>query len=81
MNDPKQDQMQAAAEKLSAPQDPEEIRAAVVARLLRISRSPRAESAQSLQPTPEAGQSRAARLRRKQRILLRKTKRPGAPSP
>jgi hypothetical protein len=35
-----------------------------------------------LQPTPEAAKSRTARLRRKQRILIQKSKRRGgAPSP
>lgn len=82
MSDSKRDPTQASAEKLSAPQDLEEIRAALVTRLFQLSRSPRAKPSESLQPTPEAAKSRTARLRRKQRLLMQKSKRRGgAPSP
>jgi hypothetical protein len=77
MSDPKREQPKAFPGKLSAPKDPEEIRAAVVTRLLQISRSPRPKSSECLQPTPEAAQSRTARLRRKQRVLIQKSKRLG----
>jgi hypothetical protein len=57
----------------------EEARAAVVARLSRIQQNPtRLKPNPSLQPTPEAAKSRITRLRRKQRMLLKKSKR--APS-
>jgi hypothetical protein len=81
MTDSNRDQTQASAGKLSVPQDPEEIRAAVVTRLLQISRSPRANPSECLQPTPEAAKSRRARLRRKQRILIQKSKRRGGAPP
>jgi hypothetical protein len=51
-------------------------RAALDARLTRIKQHPtRLKPNPSLQPTPEAAKSRITRLRRKQRILLRKSKR------
>lgn len=54
----------------------DEARAALVARLSQIFQAPaRQKSARSLQPTPEAAQSRLARLRRKQRMLIQKSKR------
>jgi hypothetical protein len=61
-----------AAEKSGA----EQARAAVVARLARLHRKPvRVKPSQSLQPTPEAAKSRFTRLRRKERILIQKSKR------
>jgi hypothetical protein len=62
------------------PPEPDEIRSALIARLARIRPVPaHVRPPQSLQPTPEAAQTRAARLRRKQRLLLQKAKRaPGS---
>jgi hypothetical protein len=52
------------------------IRAALIERLARIRPIPaRVRSPQSMQPTSEAGKTRVARLRRKQRLLLQKAKR------
>jgi hypothetical protein len=54
----------------------EEARAALVARLSQIHQHPaRLKPNPSLQPTPEAAKSRVTRLRRKQRMLLKKSKR------
>jgi hypothetical protein len=51
-------------------------RAALDARLARIQQNPtRLKSNPSLQPTPEAAKSRVTRLRRRQRILIQKSKR------
>jgi len=57
-----------------------EVRSALIERLGRIRPVPaHVRPPQSLQPTPEAAQTRAARLRRKQRLLLKKAKRtPGS---
>jgi hypothetical protein len=59
---------------------PQEVRSALIERLARIRPVPaHVRPPQSLQPTPEAAQTRAARLRRKQRLLLQKAKRsPGS---
>jgi len=57
-------------------QTEEKVRAALITRLSQINQNPaRLEPDRSLQPTPEAAKSRATRLRRKQRILLKKSKR------
>lgn len=54
-------------------------RAALDARLARIQQHPaRLKPNRSLQPTPEAAKSRVTRLRRKQRILMQKSKRAGS---
>jgi hypothetical protein len=57
-----------------------EVHSALIQRLARIRPVPtHVRAPQSLQPTPEAAKTRAARLRRKQRLLLQKAKRgPGS---
>jgi hypothetical protein len=68
MNQP---QLEATADSAST----ERVRAALIERLARIRPVPaHVRAAQSLQPTPEAGKTRVARLRRKHRILLQKAK-------
>jgi hypothetical protein len=64
----------------ATPPGPEEVHSALIERLARIRPVPaHVRPPQSLQPTPEAAQTRAARLRRKQRLLLQKAKRtPGS---
>ena len=64
----------------ATPAGSEEVRSALIARLARLRPVPgQVRPPQSLQPTPEAAQTRAARLRRKQRLLLQKAKRvPGS---
>jgi len=58
------------------PTNEEKLRAAVIARLSRLAQNPtRLKPNRSLQPTPEAAKSRVTRLRRKQRLLLKKSKR------
>ena len=73
-----------------SPAGSQEVHAALIERLARIRPVPaHVRPPQSLQPTPEAAQTRAARLRRKQRLLLKKAKRlpgqlsgiPPAPDP
>ncbi|HYJ07030.1 MAG TPA: hypothetical protein VEX43_18010 [Chthoniobacterales bacterium] len=68
------------AETPVAPPGSEEVRSALIARLARVRPVPaHVRPPQSLQPTPEAAQTRAARLRRKQRLLWQKAKRvPGS---
>lgn len=54
----------------------EKARAALDARLSQIHQIPtRLKPNRSLQPTPEAAKSRLNRLRRKQRMLIKKSKR------
>ena len=54
----------------------EEARAVLVAKLSQMFRAPvHPKPPRSLQPTPEAAKTRLARLRRKQRMLIQKTKR------
>ena len=62
------------------PPGPHEVHNALIERLARIRPVPaHVRAPQSLQPTPEAAKTRAARLRRKQRLLLQKAKRaPGS---
>ena len=70
---------------------PENIHAALIARLSRIEKSTaRAKAHRSLQPTPEAAKGRLGRLQRKQRMLIQESKRaslnqlgaiPAAPDP
>ena len=63
-------------ETAATPAGSEEVRSALIARLARLRPVPAHVSPpQSLQPTPEAAKTRAARLRRKQRLLLQKMKR------
>jgi hypothetical protein len=58
----------------------EKTRAALMARLEQLHRSPGGVRApRSLQPTPEAAKSRVRRLRQKQRLLLQRAKRPPNP--
>jgi hypothetical protein len=65
------------AETPAPPPGTEGVQKALIERLARIRPVPaQVKPPQSLQPTPEAGQTRAARLRRKQRLLLQKAKRP-----
>jgi hypothetical protein len=60
----------------------EEARAALVARLSQIQQNPALLKAnRSLQPTPEAAKSRITRLRRKQRLLIKKSKRASGAQP
>jgi len=64
------------AETPGTPPGSAEVRTALIARLARLRPVPaQVKPAQSLQPTPEAAKTRAARLRRKQRLLLQKAKR------
>ena len=74
MNDPKPNDTP------GTPAGSDEVRSALIERLARIRPVPaHVRPPQSLQPTPEAAQTRAARLRRKQRLLLQKAKRtPGS---
>lgn len=73
MNEPNPNEV---AQTPAEPPDSEEVRAALLARLARIRPVPtHVRPPQSLQPTPEAAKTRAARLRKKQRLLLQKTKR------
>jgi hypothetical protein len=61
------------------PAGSQEVHTALIERLARIRPVPaHVRPPQSLQPTPEAAKTRAARLRRKQRLLLQKAKRPGS---
>ena len=61
----------------TSPAGSQEVHAALIQRLARIRPIPaHVRPPQSMQPTPEAAQTRAARLRRKQRLLLKKAKRP-----
>lgn len=64
----------------ATPPGSQEVRSALIERLARLRPIPaQVRAPQSLQPTPEAAKTRAARLRRKQRLLLQKAKRaPGA---
>jgi hypothetical protein len=77
MNEPKPEE---TAKTPATPPGSEEVHSALIARLARIRPvPPYVRPPQSLQPTPEAAKTRAARLRRKQRLLLQKTKRaPGS---
>jgi|GEM_PF-1663767 len=76
MNEPKPGEIEGTP---ANPPGTEEVHAALIARLSRVRPVPaRVKSPQSLQPTPEAAKTRAARLRRKQRILLQKSKRVSA---
>ena len=59
-----------------SPPGTEGVQKALIERLARIRPVPaQVRPPQSLQPTPEAGKTRAARLRRKQRLILRQAKR------
>ena len=70
MNDPKPEETPTAA-------GSQEVRSALIERLSRIRPIPaHVRPPQSLQPTPEAAKTRAARLRRKQRLLMQNAKRP-----
>ena len=65
-----------AGEEQTTPPGSEAVHAALIARLSRIrSLPPHLKAPQSMQPTPEAAKTRAARLRRKRRILIQKSKR------
>ena len=77
MNEPKPEE---TAPTPAKPPGSQEVHSALIARLARIRPvPPHVRPPQSLQPTPEAAQTRTARLRRKQRLLLQKTKRsPGS---
>lgn len=77
MNDSKQDAAPKPPEEKAVPsQGGDEAHAALVARLSQMFQAPaRQKVSPSLQPTPEAGQSRLARLRRKKRMLIQKSKR------
>lgn len=68
------------AETPATPPGSQEVHSALIARLARLRPVPaQVKPAKSLQPTPEAAQTRTARLRRKQRLLLQKAKRgPGS---
>ena len=68
------------AETPGTPPGSQEVQSALIARLAKVRPVPPfVRPAQSLQPTPEAAKTRAARLRRKQRLLLQKAKRtPGS---
>jgi hypothetical protein len=68
------------AETPAAPAGTEGVQKALIERLARMRPIPaHVRPPQSLQPTPEAAKTRAARLRRKQRLLLQKAKRsPGS---
>lgn len=74
MNEPKPKD---TSEPAGPPPGSQEIHSALIERLARLRPVPaHVRPPQSLQPTPEAAKTRAARLRRKQRLLLQKTKRP-----
>lgn len=74
MNEPKPEE---TPETPATPPGPQEVRDALITRLSRVHPIPaQVRPPQSLQPTPEAAKTRAARLRRKQRLLLQKAKRP-----
>lgn len=77
MNEPKTNE---PAETPAPSPTAEAIHTALIERLSRIRPVPaQVRPPQSLQPTPEAGKTRAARLRRKQRLLLQRSKRgPGS---
>lgn len=85
MNEPKKE----TAATPATPPGSHEVHAALIERLTRIRPvPPQVRPPQSLQPTPEAAKTRAARLRRKQRLLLQRAKRgsqlsglPPAPDP
>ena len=63
------------SEKQTTPPGSEAVHAALLAHLSRIrSQPPQVKAPQSMQPTPEAAKTRAARLRRKRRILIQKSK-------
>jgi hypothetical protein len=65
----------AVTEKRPTAPETDAVRAALIARLARIRPVPiHVRPAQSLQPTPEAAKTRAARLRRKRHIILQKSK-------
>jgi hypothetical protein len=69
MNQP---QLEATTDSVKA----DSVRAALIERLAKIRPVPaHIRAAQSLQPTPEAGKTRVARLRRKHRVLLQRAKR------
>ena len=73
MTEPKPKDTGVAPEK---PAGSQEVHSALIERLARIRPIPaQVRPPQSLQPTPEAAQTRAARLRRKQRLILKKAKR------
>jgi hypothetical protein len=73
MAEPKPEEI---AKTSTQPAGPEEVQSALIARLARIHAVPAVvRPPQSLQPTPEAAKTRAARLRRKQRLILRQAKR------
>ena len=77
MNNSKQDALQKlCGEKEAEAAEGEVARDALIARLSKLVRSPAPpKPPRSLQPTPEAAKTRLARLRRKQRMLIQKTKR------
>jgi hypothetical protein len=77
MTEPKSEK---TGETPAPPPGSQEVHSALIERLARIRPVPaHVRPPQSLQPTPEAAQTRAARLRRKQRLLLQKAKRtPGS---
>jgi hypothetical protein len=73
MNEPNPQEASAAS---STPPGSEQVRNALIARLARLRPVPaHVRPPQSLQPTPEAAKTRAARLRRKQRLLLQDARR------
>jgi hypothetical protein len=73
MTEPKPKETEETA---ATPAGSPEVHSALIARLARLHPVPaQVRPPQSLQPTPEAAKTRAARLRRKQRLLLRKAKR------
>jgi crotonobetainyl-CoA:carnitine CoA-transferase CaiB-like acyl-CoA transferase len=76
MNNSKQDAAPKPSEEKAPPPEAEQAQVALVARLSQMFQAPaRQKVSRSLQPTPEAAKSRLARLRRKQRMLIRKSKR------
>lgn len=73
MTEPKSEE---SGETPVTPPGSQEVHSALIQRLARIRPVPaHVRAPQSLQPTPEAAKTRAARLRRKQRLLLQKAKR------
>jgi hypothetical protein len=75
MNSDRTDATNEGAEQQPAPAGSDDVRATLIARLTQIRPVPmHVRPPQSMQPTPEAAKTRAARLRRKRRILLQKSK-------